>query len=182
MNRKILVGVCGSIAAYKICEVIRMLKKSGWDVKVVMTENSTRFISTLTLSTLSENLVYADMFDRQNIQEGHISLSKYPGIMLIAPATASTIGKIASGICDNLLTCTVFAFTGPVIIAPAMNTNMWLNNIVQDNVKKLKKAGYFFVEPDEGPLACGSEGPGRLAALDKIVSAVNDIADREKNR
>jgi len=172
MEKKIVVGVCGSIAAYKSPEIVRDLKKKGWDVKVVMTESATKFITPLTLEVVSQNPVYVDMFDRNNQAIKHISLSEFADIILIAPATANVIGKIASGVYDDLLSCTVCAFSGKVIFAPAMNDNMWKNRIVQENVKKLKEYGYLFVEPETGPLASGKIGAGRLVSLKKIVDAV----------
>lgn len=174
MERNIVVGITGSIAAYKSCEVVRELKKRNWNIKVIMSENATKFITPLTLEVLSQNEVYKDMFKKEGYEENHISLSEFASLILIAPATANIIGKIASGICDNLLICTVFAFKGPVIIAPAMNENMWKNDIIQENVKKLKKRGYIFVGPEEGKLASGKEGIGRLAEIHKISEMVEE--------
>ena len=172
MEKKIVVGVCGSISAYKSPEIVREFKQRGWEVKVVMTESATKFITPLTLEVVSRNPVYVDMFDRSTQEIKHISLSEFADIILIAPVTANVIGKIAYGICDDLLSCAVCAFSGKVIFAPAMNDNMWKNKIVQENVKKLKEYGYLFVEPETGPLASGKIGAGRLASLKKIVDAV----------
>lgn len=178
MKKNIVVGITGSIAAYKSCEIVRELKRKNWNVKVVMTENSTKFITPLTLQALSQNPVYTDMFEIRNYEEDHISLSEFADIILIAPASANVIGKIASGICDNLLTCTIFAFCGPVILAPAMNENMWENSIVQENVKKLKEKGYIFVGPEKGRLASGKEGIGRLAEISEIVEKVEETFEK----
>ncbi|HNS33186.1 MAG TPA: flavoprotein [bacterium] len=175
MKKNIIIGVCGSIAAYKSCEIVRQLKKKGWTVKVIMTENAANFITPLTLATLSMNAVYSDMFGKdayESYDENHISLSEFASCILIAPATACIIGKVASGICDDLLTCTVFASRARVVFAPAMNDKMWNNPIVQDNVSRLKKYGYIFVEPEEGELASGKKGTGRLASIDKIMAEV----------
>lgn len=175
MEKNIIVGVCGSIAIYKSCEVIRKLKKNKWDVKVIMTKSAQKFISPLTFETLSRNPVYIDMFEKKTYIEDHISLSDFAKIILVCPATANIIGKIASGICDDLLTTTIFSFSGPVIFAPAMNENMWKNKIVEENVEKLKKYGYYFVGPEEGELASGKMGIGRLSDIEKIVDFVEEI-------
>jgi len=175
MGKNIVIGVCGSIAAYKSAEIVREFKKKKWCVQVVMTEDSTQFITPLTLSTLSGRPVYSDMFEMNNFQENHISISEFADVMLVAPATANIIGKIAGGICDDLLTCAVCAFTGQVVLAPAMNENMWNNRIVMGNVEKLKKFGYHFVSPEKGELASGKKGVGRLARIETIVEFVEKL-------
>jgi phosphopantothenoylcysteine decarboxylase/phosphopantothenate--cysteine ligase len=175
MRKNVVVGVCGSIAAYKSCEIVRQLKKRGWNVKVVMTKAASHFITPLTLATLSGNSVYLDMFSKEAYTSNdisHISLSEFADIILVAPATANVIGKLASGVCDDLLTSTIIAFQGKVIFAPAMNDNMWNNKILSENVEKLKKVGYLFVEPEAGELASGKKGTGRLATIEKIVDDV----------
>lgn len=179
MGKNIVIGVCGSIAAYKSAELVREFVKNGWSVQVVMTEESKRFITPLTLASLSGRQVYSDMFNIEGFTENHISISDFADVMLIAPATANVIGKIAGGICDDILTCAVCAFKGPVVLAPAMNENMWRNKIVQENVAKLKKNGYRFAGPEEGALACGREGAGRLACVENIVKTVEE-AVKEK--
>ena len=173
MRKNIVVGVCGSIAAYKSAEVVRELVKKGWNVKVVMTAAAKEFITPLTLETLSGNPVYSGMFHESRFEEGHIALADFADILLVAPATANIIGKMASGICDDLLSCTVCAFSGKVVFAPAMNCNMWENRIVAANVKKLKEAGYKFVGPEKGLLASGQEGMGRLASPEKIAAFID---------
>jgi len=178
MGKNIVLGVSGSIAAYKSAEIVRNLKKNNWDVQVVLTEEATHFITPLTLSVLSGRPVYKEMFDVKDFEEDHISISEFADIILVAPATANIIGKVASGICDDLLTCVIFAFKGPVVFAPAMNENMWLNTIVQENVEKLKKFGYHFIPPEKGPLASGKEGVGRLAEIGKIISFVEDVREK----
>jgi len=175
MKKNIIISVCGSIAAYKSCEIVREFKKKGWDVKIIITEEGEKFITPLTFEIFSQNPVYTSMFEKESYKENHISLSEFADIILVAPATANIIGKIASGICNDLLSCTIFAFKGPVIFAPAMNENMWKNKIVQENVKKLKKMGYIFVGPETGTLATGKKGIGHLADIKRIVEKVEEV-------
>ncbi|NOZ61545.1 MAG: bifunctional phosphopantothenoylcysteine decarboxylase/phosphopantothenate--cysteine ligase CoaBC [Calditrichaeota bacterium] len=172
-NKNILVGVTGGIAAYKSCEIIREIKKNGGNVRVVMTPAATKFITPLTLATLSENPVLMDMFaDEFGGSTIHIESARWADAILTCPATANTIGKIASGISDNLLTTLVMAATVPVLLCPAMNKEMYRNMMFVENVAKLKKAGYIFVDADEGELACGEVGEGRLAETHKIMFAL----------
>lgn len=175
LQKTVLLGITGGIAAYKVCELIRMYKKNGLNVKVIATPNALNFVTELTLSTLSDNKVYTDNFDIKEYKPEHISLCDDGDIMVIAPASANTISKIADGICDNLLTSVVCAFNKPVIIAPAMNTNMWNNPFVQANIKKLEENGYHILNPENGFLACGTEGQGRLCDLDKIYSKTTEL-------
>ncbi|MGE5329040.1 MAG: bifunctional phosphopantothenoylcysteine decarboxylase/phosphopantothenate--cysteine ligase CoaBC [Deltaproteobacteria bacterium] len=166
----IVVGVTGGIAAYKSAEIVRKLKKLSADVHVIMTENACQFITPLTMQTLSQNLVAADMFEKQtNWEIEHISLAQKADMIIVAPATANIIGKIANGIADDMLSTTIMASKAPVMFACAMNTNMYENQIVQSNISKLKKVGYLFNEPEEGFLACNEEGKGRLADVDDII-------------
>lgn len=171
-GKTILVGITGGIAAYKICELIRKLKKNGANVKVVATPNSLNFVTKLTLQNLSQNEVYVQEFDVKNWRPEHISLADDADVMVIAPATANTISKIAQGIADNLLTSIACAFSKKMIIAPAMNCNMWNNQIIQENISKLKSLGVDFLEPESGFLACGYIGKGRLCSIDKIYDSV----------
>lgn len=171
-GKTILIGITGGIAAYKICELIRRFKRSGAVVKVVCTPNSLNFVTKLTLQNLSQNEVYVQEFDVQNWKPEHISLADEADIMLIAPATANTISKIAQGIADNLLTSIACAFSKKMIIAPAMNCNMWQNPAVQENLAKLESRGIECLPPESGFLACGYLGKGRLCSLDKIYNAV----------
>lgn len=171
-GKTILVGITGGIAAYKICELIRKLKKNGANVKVVATPNSLNFVTKLTLQNLSQNEVYVQEFDVKNWRPEHISLADEADVMVIAPATANTISKIAQGIADNLLTSIACAFSKKMIIAPAMNCNMWNNQIIQENISKLKSLGVDFLEPESGFLACGYIGKGRLCSIDKIYDSV----------
>lgn len=173
-NKKtVVIGVCGGIAAYKACEVVSRLKKMNIEVHVIMTKSACEFVTPMTFQTLSQNFVVSDMFEEPKTWDvEHISLAKKADTFLIVPATANVIGKIASGIADDMLTTTVMATKADVIIAPAMNTGMYENPIVQDNIEKLKKYGYSFVEPASGRLACGDTGKGKLADVDDIVHAV----------
>lgn len=186
-GKTVVVGVCGGIAAYKAVEVVSRLKKLKADVHVIMTKNSTNFVSPLTFRSISHNPVITDMFDEpENFEIKHISLAEKADLVLIAPASANIIGKISGGIADDMLTTTVMATKSPALIVPSMNTNMYENRIVQENISKLTKLGYRFVEPDVGMLACGVSGKGRLPEPEQIVSAVcdilNPISDMEKVR
>ncbi len=171
-NKTILLGITGGIAAYKICELIRRFKKNGADVKVVCTPNALNFVTKLTLQNLSQNEVYVEEFEVKEWKPEHISLADEADIMVIAPATANTISKIACGIADNLLTSIACAFRKKMIIAPAMNCNMWNNPGVKENIRVLKARGVEILEPESGFLACGYLGKGRLCGVDKIYDAV----------
>jgi len=172
-RRSIVLGVTGSIAAYKACEIISSLTKSDVDVKVVLTKEGREFITPLTLQTLSRNKVFSDMFELpERWNPVHTSLAEEADLILIAPATANVIGKLAGGICDDLLTATILASRAPVLIAPAMNDKMYGHKIVQENIKKLKAIGYKFISPVKGRLACGYEGIGHLAQVSDIVKVV----------
>lgn len=173
-NKTILVGITGGIAAYKICELIRRFKKSGANVKVVCTPNALNFVTKLTLQNLSQNEVYVEEFDIKEWKPEHISLADEADIMVIAPATANTIAKISQGIADNLLTSIACAFSKKMIIAPAMNCNMWNNEAVQKSLSVLRARGVEILEPESGFLACGYLGKGRLCSLDKIFEAVSE--------
>lgn len=172
-GKKILLGVTGGIAAYKTAELTREFIKGGAEVKVVMTSNATKFISPLTLQTLSGNPVYTDMFSlTEDWEIGHISLADYPDVIVVAPATANIIGKVASGIADDLLTSLIMAAKKPILFCPAMNSNMYQNAAVKENMDKLASRGYILVGAVSGELACGMEGPGRLPPLQDIVEEV----------
>ena len=178
----IAVGVTGCIAAYKAAEVVSRLKKLGADVKVVMTKAAQEFVAPLTFGTLSKNKVICDMFalpDYEKVE--HISLASEADVFLVCPATADIIGKVASGIADDFLSTTIMATKAPVVFAAAMNNNMYENPIVQSNIEKLKSYGYHFIEPDEGMLACGTSGKGRLADFDKIIETVEFFAYKNKD-
>ena len=171
-GKKILIGITGGIAAYKICELIRMFKRANAEVAVIPTPNALHFVTKLTLQSLSQNNVYTNEFEINDYKPEHIALSDDADVMVIAPATANTISKLATGICDNLLTSVACAFKKPIFIAPAMNNNMWDNPIIRQNIEKLKTVGYKILEPESGFLACGSDGIGRLCSLDTIFDTV----------
>lgn len=174
-GKTVLVGITGGIAAYKICELIRIYKRAGANVKVIATPNALNFVTKLTLQNLSQNNVAVEEFDVEDYKPEHISLADEADIFVIAPATANTISKLANGICDNLLTSVACAYTKTIYLAPAMNCNMWENKIIQENLKKLSELNYKIIEPESGFLACGYEGQGRLASLDKIFDATVDL-------
>ena len=180
LNKTVLLGITGGIAAYKMCELIRTYRKNGFNVKVIVTPNALNFVTELTLATLSNNEVYSDNFDIKEYKPEHISLCDEGDILVIAPASANTISKISDGICDNLLTSIVCAFNKPIVIAPAMNTNMWNNPFVQANIEKLRKHNYHILEPESGYLACGTEGQGRLCSLDKIYDKTVEIIEHSQ--
>ena len=172
-NKTVVLGVTGSIAAYKAVELLRLMQGKGFDVRVVMTRSATEFVTKLTFSTLSQHPVGVEMFGEvEDWQPGHISLADAADVMVIAPCTANVIAKIAHGIADDLLTCTVLATEAPIVIAPAMNVKMWNNAATQANLKIIKSRGISVVDPGTGDLACGYQGKGRMASLDKILSAV----------
>lgn len=179
-GKSVLIGITGGIAAYKICDLIRLFKKNGADVKVVLTENALSFVTKLTLQTLSQNPVSVSQFDITEYKPEHISLADEADIFVIAPVSANTISKLATGICDNLLTSVACAFKGPKIIAPAMNCNMWENEIIQENLNKLKETSYTILEPEEGFLACGYNGSGRLCSIEKIFDKAVEILENKK--
>ncbi|WP_022819329.1 bifunctional phosphopantothenoylcysteine decarboxylase/phosphopantothenate--cysteine ligase CoaBC [Fusobacterium russii] len=171
--KNILVGVTGGIAAYKSANIISLLKKRGYNVKVIMTKNATNIISPLTLETLSRNRVYVDMWDEKpHYEVEHISLSDWADLVLIAPATYNIIGKVANGIADDMLSTVISATQKPIFFALAMNVKMYENPILKDNIEKLKKYGYNFIEADEGLLACNYIAKGRLKDEKEIVDEV----------
>lgn len=172
-GKTVVIGVCGGIAAYKVCEIISKLKKLGANVRVCMTKAAQEFVTPVTFQSLSQNAVATELFQpvtSWDIQ--HISLAKDADVMLIAPATANIIGKISAGIADDIVTTTIMATKAKVIIAPAMNTNMYENPITTENIARLEKLGYVFVEPAGGRLACGDVGKGKLADVDDIIEEI----------
>lgn len=178
-NKNILIGITGGIAAYKICTLIRLFKKAKANVRVVVTPNALNFVTKLTLQTLSGNDVLVDNFEIDEYKPEHISLCE-SDIFVIAPATANTVSKIANGICDNLLLSTACAFVKPILLAPAMNTNMWNNVFVQENLEKLRKNGCYVLNPDSGFLACGTNGTGRMVEVEEIFEATSNILAQNK--
>jgi phosphopantothenoylcysteine decarboxylase / phosphopantothenate---cysteine ligase len=176
-DKKILIGVCGGIAAYKVCYLIREIKRLGADVKVVMTPSATNFITPLTFSTLSNNKVSVDMFPEKAISDtsfsvDHINYSLWADLILIAPATANTIAKLANGIADNLLTSIVLAARSPILLAPSMDVDMYENSITQDNLSRLNDRGFVIIEPDSGELASGLKGKGRLPETSALIHKI----------
>ncbi len=175
-GKKIILGVTGGIAAYKAAELVRELVRSGAEVFVVMTRSAQAFITPLTFQTLSGNRVTTELFSLTEESEiGHISLADRADLLVIAPATANIIGKIAGGIADDMLTTIVMATKAPVLLAPAMNVHMWENPICQENIQKLRGRGFHFIDPEAGELACGYEGKGRLAEIPAIVEEIRSI-------
>jgi len=190
-EKNIILGVTASVAIYKSCELIRRLRECGFTVTVVLTKEAEELVNPILFQSLSARRVYrAGLFeksdtcklennglpsDRQSQEIGHISLAQKADLILIAPATANIIAKIAGGICDDLLTCTVCASPAKVLIAPAMNENMYNNKITQANIRKLKDYGYKFIAPRKGLLACGKLGVGCLAAVEDIIKEVKNI-------
>jgi phosphopantothenoylcysteine decarboxylase/phosphopantothenate--cysteine ligase len=175
-GKRIVLGITGGIAAYKAAELTREFVKKGADVRVIMTKSAGEFITSLTMWTLSGNPVYDDIFSVSGGGDiAHINLAQTADIIVIAPATANIIGKMASGIADDLLSTTVIATKAPVLICPAMNATMYENSIVMSNMKRLSEEGYYFAEAAYGELACKTEGPGRLTPLEDIVEKVESI-------
>ena len=178
--KNILVGVCGGIAAYKSANIISKLKKKGYNVKVIMTENATKIITPLTLETLSRNKVLVDMWDiNRGYEVEHISLAEWADLVLIAPATYNIVGKIANGIADDMLSTVISACTKPKYLALAMNVNMYENPILKENISKLERFGYNFIEADEGFLACNANAKGRLKNEDEIVEIIEKALNDE---
>jgi phosphopantothenoylcysteine decarboxylase/phosphopantothenate--cysteine ligase len=173
----ITLGVASSISSYKAAEILRLLQKAGHTVRVAMTRNATRFVRPVTFASLSRHPVYLDEFKAKNGEVMHVELARETALLVVAPATANIIGKFANGIADDFLSTFFLARRCPALLAPAMNVWMYRNPIVQNNIEKLKSAGVHFVEPDEGYLACGDEGSGRLAPIDFIAARALQIID-----
>ena len=172
--KRVLLGVAASIAAYKACDIIRRLQDQGCDVQVIMTKEAKDFVTPLTLSCLSGKPVLSDMFEITNggWQMPHITLAQGADVFLIAPATANIIAKLALGLADDLVSCTALSMKGPLLIAPAMNDEMYQNAAVKNNCNQLRSRGAIFIEPKVGKLACGVTGVGHLAEVEDIVKAV----------
>jgi len=178
-NKNIVIGITGGIACYKACEIISYLVREGANVDVIMTKNATEFITPLTIETLSKNKVVIDMFaKKEHIEVEHISLARKADLVLVVPATANIIGKVANGIADDMLSTTIMATTSKVVFAPAMNNEMYNNRIVQDNIKKLKDYGYEIINPVEGNLACGYKAIGKLAKKETIIEFIKNNLNR----
>ena len=181
--KTILLGVTGSIAAYKAADLASRLVKAGHDVHVVMTANATEFVAPLTFQTLSRNAVTTGIFDeKESWNPGHIALADRADILLIAPATANVIAKLANGIADDALTSIALASLAPLLIAPAMNGKMWMHPATQENVARLKSRGAKFIGPEEGLLACGYEGLGRLWDVAEIARAACAMPEKSPRK
>ena len=174
-GRRVILGVAGGIAAYKAAEIAGTLVKQGVEVRVIMTRAAQEFITPLTLQTITSHEVASDMFTPRSGGVAHIEAARWGEAFLIAPATANIIGKMAAGIGDDLLSTIVLAFDRPVLVCPAMNVTMYKNPVVQRNIQALSALGYYFIEPGSGRLACGEEGPGRLAPTAEIVARLESI-------
>lgn len=170
---QVVIGISGGIAVYKICELVRLLKKAGHSVDVIMTKHATEFVTPLTFRTLTDRPVAVDMYeDPESWEIEHIALAKKADVFVLAPATANLIGKVASGIADDMLTTTLMATVAPVLFVPAMNTHMYQNKIVQNNIAVLKGFGYHFMDPASGVLACKDVGKGRLPDVEDIFREI----------
>ena len=171
----ILLGVTGGIAAFKAAALTSLLTRSGLDARVIMTKNAAQLVAPRTFQALSKNPVYTDLFSDGASAHPHIDLAKQCSVMCIAPATANFLGKAACGIADDLLSTTVLAFDGPIILAPAMNEVMWHKPAVKRNVKTLADDGFLFVGPETGRLSCGDSGVGRMAEPEQILQKIQDV-------
>ena len=181
-GKSVVLGVTGSIAAYKMANLASMLVKLNADVHVIMTQNATHFITPMTFETLTNNKCIVDTFDRNfNFDVKHVSLAKRGDLFLVAPCTANVIGKVANGICDDMLTTTIMATKAPVLFSPAMNTGMWENPVLQDNLRKLKHYGYHVIEPVVGRLACGDTGSGKMPSEETLLEHILLHLAREKD-
>ena len=175
-DKNIVIGMTGGIACYKVCELITHLAREGANVEVVMTKNATEFITPLTIETLSKHKVITDMFEKKShVEVEHISIARKADLIVVVPATANIIGKVANGIADDMLSTTIMATPAKVVFAPAMNNEMYNNAIVQDNIAKLKGYGYYFINPIEGNLACGYKAVGKLASKNTIIENIDNL-------
>ncbi len=175
--KKVILAVSSSISAYKSCDLARLFVKGGYDVFVALTDNASQLVSPLALEALTGNPVYCNETLWQKREMGHISLKDNASLFVAAPATANIMGKFANGIADDLVSTTFLALECPVLIAPAMNPNMYNHKAVQMNIERLKSWGMHFIEPDVGLVACGDEGKGRLAEIDKIYEAACNVIE-----
>lgn len=169
----ILLGVTGSIAAYKAAELVRLMRKRGWLVSVIMTKAATHFVGELTFQTLSQHSVLIDEFERkEGWDPAHVALADRADVLVIAPCTANVIAKLAYGLADDALTSTALACSAPLVISPAMNDKMWKHAATRENIRVIRSRGGVIVPPERGELACGKTGEGRMAPLEQIMAAV----------
>ena len=181
-GKQILLIIGGGIAAYKSLDLIRQLKKNGAGVRVVLTKSAGEFVTPLSVSTLSEQACFTELFDLKDETEiGHIQLSRQADLIVVAPATANLMAKMANGLADDLATTILLATDKPVLVAPAMNVRMWTHKATKRNLKQLKQDGISFVGPERGDMACGEYGPGRMSEVPDIIDAIKHILTREKN-
>ncbi|MEI8242312.1 MAG: flavoprotein [bacterium] len=179
ISPEIVLGITGSIAAYKSAELVRLMVKAGWGVSVIMTRGAVRFVAPLTFKTLSRRPVTVDMFDEpEEWVPGHISMAERAAVMVVAPCTANVIAKLANGLADDMLSATALACPAPLVVAPAMNCRMWDHPATRANVATLRKRGTAFVDVGEGSLACGCEGRGRMAEPAQIMKAIEGVLRR----
>ena len=183
MSETVVLGVTGSIAAYKAAELVRLMRGRGWDVFVVMTRAAREFVGEATFRTLSRNPVACELFaETEAWRPEHIALADRAGALVVAPCTANVIAKLAHGIADDLLTCVALACRAPLVVAPAMNEKMWDHPATRENVRTLRERGARVVDVAAGELACGYEGRGRLASLDDILAAIDTALSERKAR
>lgn len=174
--KKITICVCGSIVAYKSADIVNILKKKNYDLQVIMTKNATKFITPLTLETLSKSKVVTDMFEEPNYNYvGHIEYAQNTDLIVVVPTTANILGKFANGIADDMVSSTLIASNKPILMIPAMSSVMYENAIVQNNIKKLKEYGVIFLEPEVGMLACGVEGKGKIPKTSLIIEEIEKL-------
>lgn len=180
-NKTVVLGVTGGIAVYKACDLVSSLRKLGIEVHVIMTKSASEFVTPMTFQTMSQNFVTLDMFEEPKTWDvEHIALAKKADVFVVAPATANIIGKMANGIADDMLSTTLMATRAPILVAPAMNTNMYSHPLTQENINKLERLGYKFVEPASGRLACGDEGKGKLAPVEEILKEILKLLNPRK--
>src|SRR4028119_1398309 len=174
-GKRILLIVGGGIAAYKACELVRLIRKAGGEVTCVLTEGGSHFVTAMTLGALSESRVFTSLWDLKNeVEMGHIQLSRQADLVVVCPATADLMAKMAAGIADDLATTLLLATDKPVLAAPAMNVRMWQHEATRRNVARLRSDGIAILEPDEGEMACGEYGPGRLPEPERILEAIQE--------
>ena len=183
LNKKILIGVSGSIAAYRVCDLIEELKEGGAQIQCVLTEAGKHFITRSTLRALSGRPVYSDLFE-EHAFEGplHTTLADDSDLIVIVPASCDIIARMAAGICNDLLTNIVMATKKPILIVPAMNDNMYAHPMTQKNIRELSAIGYHFLAPEKGPLVCGRNSVGHVAAQEKIISSIQELLNAKKKR